>query len=97
VVITRHPFGSGIFTISQPASPRKSADFEEKMEVDQAKTWMQDRFAAVARESDVRATPAHLAIYNSSLRRTTPVPGLSREILQPIPDTSGLYFIGGTS
>lgn len=53
IITTRHPFGSGVFTISQPASPRKSADFEEKLEVDQAKTWMEDRFAAVARESNV--------------------------------------------
>jgi nucleotide-binding universal stress UspA family protein len=57
IVTTRHPFGSGVFTFSQPASPvrspRHSADFEEKLEVDQARTWMVDRFAAVAKESNV--------------------------------------------
>lgn len=54
IIPTCHPFGSGVFTVSQPSSPRKSADFEEKLEVDQARNWMEDRFAAVAKESDVR-------------------------------------------
>jgi nucleotide-binding universal stress UspA family protein len=53
IIPTCHPFGSGVFTVSQPSSPRKSADFEEKLEVDQARNWMEDRFAAVAKESDV--------------------------------------------
>lgn len=50
-VVSKRPLGSGLFLSSQPGSPGK---LQEMLELEHAKSWIEDRFVPVLTEQDVR-------------------------------------------
>lgn len=56
IIPKRNPFGSTFFSIGQPGSPKLP---EEKLEMDNAKGWIEDRFVPLIDEYEVSTLPHH--------------------------------------